>query len=182
MAGIRLDNPYADARRATILEAERRAGDLGIQIDAEKRREIIQRFDARLAQRNQGWGFEFQDTVVQVDGDGIARLIPISQANAWAGGGKTVVGRAGKGRKTPHRERVQFQDPGEQRAISMREGAFNFYARIRDAIERTGYIPGDLQAQLCAEGWKYGTPVPMDKVQAWCNDFTAQVQKKYPKN
>lgn len=194
MAGIILKGEdfvgITDERRRAIYEAEKAAAAMGVlPDDPEKRKAIIERLSRRLAAAGKGWGFRADETVVRVDELGVARIIDKSQATgflpglpAHPGTRDRSSGSARPGRTTPFRKQVAFQDPGEIRPVDPREAALRFYHRIRDTMERTGYIPDSLRAELLAEGWKIGQPVTAARLEQWCREFQEQWHRKYGRN
>jgi hypothetical protein len=185
--GINLEQPFASEERQAILEAERSAAAMGVlPDDREKRQAIIGRLRRRLAAAGKGFAFNLPETVVRVDEQGVARIIPKSQAVGWMPGlpaspdTKDVTSRGAQdGRTRPHRERVAFSDPGPIQPVDPRVAASRFHARIRDELVQTGRIPLALQQELAVEGWKLGQPVPLKKVADWCARFQTEFHNRY---
>ena len=153
-----------DAKRRAVYEAEKAAAAMGVlPDDKEKRDAIIERLERRLASRGVGWNAQTYDTVVRVDDLGRARVIPLSEGAGWLDG---TVG----GQKTPTRIPHRFAKPTITK-VDPRVAAQRFYERIRGAMERTGYIPGQLVKELQAEGWRLGQPVTLERLEQWARDF-----------
>lgn len=178
-----------DAKRRAIYEAEKAAAAMGVlPDDPEKRRVIIERLGARLARAGRGWDMNAMETVTRVDEQGVARIIPKREATGWLPGlpahpdSRDASSRTAQvGRTRPHREQVFLPDPGPIMQVDARTAAARFYARIRDEMERHGYIPQALRQELYAEGWKLGQPVPLATLEDWCNRFSAENARKYPR-
>lgn len=189
MAAVILKDPdmvgITDSKRRAILEAERMAGALGIlPDDKEKRAYVIEQLQRRLARAGKGWDWEFEETVVRVDDNGVPRIIPKSQAVGWMRGlpaSPDTYDRtshtARTGRTRPLEKDFDFKDPGAIKPVQPRVAAERFYARIRSEIERSGYIPQALRLELWEAGWRVGHPIPLDKVEQWCKEFTARAAK-----
>jgi hypothetical protein len=175
-----------DAKRRAIYEAESAAAAAGVlPDDKEKRKAIIDRLQRRLARQGRGWDFRADETVVRVDEQGVARIIPKDRAVGWMEGlpahpgTRDVTSRYSRpGRKAPLRKQVFFNEP-EIKPVDPRIAAQNFHARIVGEMERTGYIPAALRQELAAQGWRLGQPVPRAKIDEWCARFQAEWHNKY---
>jgi hypothetical protein len=156
----------ADDRRRAIYEAE--AATSTLNLDPEMKRAILDRWKERIGRV--GAGFRLDGTVTRVDDQGVARIIPQAQGVGF------IHGTHG-GRKKPYSKPFNFNDPGEITPVETRVAAERFYWRIRDAIERFGTIPAELERDLRAEGWRVGQPVDPEKVRQFCDGITKRVRE-----